>query len=649
MSNSNTDSNIENLLNFLTKNNKKSLSNLPENVLRLIASKLNIKNKTSLAVSSKYLYSKLKDVYILSLFSGTCKVSNLPEFYLGKIYTRGFPEGVSEVLVKNSKFKTVASYSKEYGAKKLESRIKYDVLTIKGKRNEKAFSINIFKTGNVTFTGGYPEDYKGSLETYPQKLLTDIIGYYSRFYINNVNIQVYLGGSIDLQKLANFSSNYGKVMFEPEIRPYLSFDRNFHYRIYASGIVQISKIITKKDISDSIKYLYDLIRLSGSQRKSKSSTTYKKPKKTRPQLRRNNQIGAGVISLSTTCPKDKRPTPYSFGGVAINGTYIRPNPQGFPCCYKIPLKKGYLKPKIIEDFKKLGIKIPALTRQIFDITLDNYNNRNAPTNVSGKNSDDLIFLDDPKVGFKIGTRQCSRWTLPGLVDIAKKMGIVGITGKEGKAEMCAIIRQEAINQGRLSDTKNIVKRGNVRFGGKRNASHYTKSNLTNKAMRTYGIRLNSSMPLKNMVQNLRNKVKEKQLRNMYDQYINEENRNFFWNAAKENLKNDNPRNSRFKLARMRQEINKVKNEAESSRMAEKRTRLKNMYNRIINTYNMKRLIPFNKVQQSYMNMNENTWEQSLLLNKEIEEGLLETNIPRGIPVQVIPRNRLIRLGLFEEL
>lgn len=632
----------------------KKITNLPPNILRKIGTQMTARNITSLASTSKGMRNIFKTIKVKPvLFSGTAKTyeDNPIDYMFGKIYVNGLPEELNEAVLKTSKFKPLVSLTREYGLKKKQSgEINPGVLTLKGP----SISINVFKKGVITFTGGYPDKVK-SLEDFPKKIIKDILGTVDQFEINNVNIQCNVGFGINLEKITRYLA--GKANLEPEIRPYVLYNRKYQYRIFATGFIQISKILSQDDINESISHIVGILYSSNSivgkynpNRKPRRNT------KTKSQYRRSNQVAPNVRTLSTTCPPDKRPTPYSFGGVPIPGHYIGVNPQGLPCCYKIPTRLGYMRPKIIARFKELGIKIPADTKRVFGITQDNYNNRNMPVNVSGKNSEDLIFSNVPRTKknsdelvFKIGTRQCMRWPQAKLVDIAHKMGMINITGKEKKEYICQAIRSKVIENGRMSNRKNIIKNNNVRFNARRNASHFTKEKLANKAFKEYKIRLNTSSTLKNMVSNLKQRVKEQRLRKIFNEYNLPEQ---LWNAVKDDFINLSPLQTRRKLYNAARNVQQIYNEAESSRTAIKRARLKNIYNSIITTNNNRRKIPLSNFNQ-LLNENENTIRGQIQLTKEIQNALNEESENENIPANTLKRvmsiNRLRRLGLLEEI
>ena len=113
---------------------------------------------------------------------------------------------------------------------------------------------------------------------------------------------------------------------------------------------------------------------------------------------------------ASTCPKPRRPP-------CKNGFEVRKNPQGSDCCFKIPKKRSVSKKK------------------------------STPKNVS--------ISYDKDGTMKIGGRKCDRLTKPVLLDVAKKLGVVGIREKNTKNVICSAL--DAIEKG----TSNVKVNGKL--------------------------------------------------------------------------------------------------------------------------------------------------------------------------------------------
>jgi hypothetical protein len=175
------------------------------------------------------------------------------------------------------------------------------------------------------------------------------------------------------------------------------------------------------------------------------------PRKNSKIVRRaNNKPAPDITRRGATCPSGKRPDPYSFQGKCPPGYYVRPNPQGQPCCYKIPKKLGYIKNKVATRYLKAGVRVPDNVRRLFNIRNDPL----LPNNVTGQAPNIQTFVNN-KSGFMIDSRQCKRYTKVGLVDIAKRLGIQ-VPRVITKPKLCDMIKQ-ATNPERRAP-------GNVREG-----------------------------------------------------------------------------------------------------------------------------------------------------------------------------------------
>ena len=166
-----------------------------------------------------------------------------------------------------------------------------------------------------------------------------------------------------------------------------------------------------------------------------------------------------VSRRGTTCPPGKRPDPYSYTGKCPEGTYIRPNPQKQPCCYKIPAQKGYYRSKLYNVYRNAGVKMPNSVAKIFSL---NKNNTTRGVNVANKNIGNAITKTMARVRqangkmknvqtIKIGSRQCIRFSKQQLMDYVLRTGYAN-TGlsKKSKQELCDILTK-------LTRNKNINK------------------------------------------------------------------------------------------------------------------------------------------------------------------------------------------------
>jgi hypothetical protein len=446
------------------------------------------------------------------MFSGSAEFKETPN--LESLYLRNLPENVTEVSVRAGK-DTQAVHTREYGFKQDVRTVAYGSLLYKGMIGERAFALIVFKSGKVTFTGGYPESARSMYQT-PLSIVRRILGSgtLKNFKIASATIQMrtnlklvksfdslraYLGKKFN-QSYTAVQDSFIAIKLDPE-----------QLKIFRNGQFQISNIRNPsraKIVSTRVKALIFELAKQGFYTQTENVPV--KKRKTAAQSRRTGEIAPNIQKRSTTCPKNRRPDPYSFGGQTIGPEfYIGANPQGLPCCYKIPKKTAYLRPKIIARFNELGIRIPESTKRAFGIEL---NNASKPVNVSNKEPLDIpIFMD--KGILKIGTRQAKRWPLVKLVDIAQKLGTTQIRGAISKDDVIDIIQQEAKRKGMLGQ-QNVM-----RINGSRNIRHFTKKNLYNRVKKVYGVRIDITKNMESLVANVRKLQTNAMTRRVFNEMV----------------------------------------------------------------------------------------------------------------------------------
>jgi hypothetical protein len=208
-----------------------------------------------------------------------------------------------------------------------------------------------------------------------------------------------------------------------------------------------------------------------------------------------------VLRRGTTCPTSRCPKPYGFQGKCPQtGYYIKPNPQGQPCCYKIPKSLDYSKNKVAKAYKKADVQISNSAKNLFNLK----NKNGALSNTTHSSNKNFIkVLNDPTVNkayiedmdrlydawkskrtgngmwtirtrpgakaqfedpmtlnvliakargrknwhipdvskLKLDTRQCTRYTKVALMDIAKRLNIIEAHPSMKKEVLCHLIRK----------------------------------------------------------------------------------------------------------------------------------------------------------------------------------------------------------------
>jgi len=277
----------------------------------------------------------------------------------------------------------------------------------------KNFTFVIYANGKIRFSGGFlgsknlkrqPEALRKYLiDTYTQKqqFLYNEIEYnnIAGFFNTNVNF--------DLQRIVSQNPLKAQsVTYETEMTPFLYMTYKDHNFVLSSkseklgsGIVQIQGENDPDDLEnaydigvDMVKLLHVLGYTMGLVNRILGYTM--------GLVNRNVNVPKLAVTKrvkASTCPKPRRPP-------CKNGFEVRKNPQGSDCCFKIPKKRS------------------TTTK---------------PKNVS--------ISYDKDGTMKIGGRKCDRLTKPVLLEVAKKLGVVGVKEKNSKSTICSAL--DAIEKG----------------------------------------------------------------------------------------------------------------------------------------------------------------------------------------------------------
>lgn len=370
------------------------------------------------------------------------------------------------MTLRYGRFKKAFEYTKEYGARNLtnvsNSRMSSLELIIKIKKGTKiqGASISIFNTGRVRLSGGYIDGSPAeplSLIRYVDSL-TGLTMASKPIKINNITGEIRLGASVDLEQLyslldvgkglAKFDGMTIQATFEP-IRNvfltkakkdspflYIKFDDRFTLLIAKNGTIVVEGTEAPQKTSQVVKRFVDFMKTAGILT-PQAGNVRPQPRPSKLARRADNMPAPDVTRRGTTCPVGQRPVPYSFQGKCPQGDgyYVRPNPQGQPCCYRIPKRPEYLRNKVANRYARANVKVPESVRKIFGIGM----NTNNKANNVGKNApNNMSFTNNKKVGFKIGSRQCVRYTKVALVDLATRLGM-SLPSVISKPRLCELI------------------------------------------------------------------------------------------------------------------------------------------------------------------------------------------------------------------
>jgi hypothetical protein len=380
---------------------------------------------------------------------------------------------VTEFTMRYGKFQTALSYTSEYGLVGDESKpfvsADFQVKITKGNQTKGA-SFSYYSSGKIRFSGGHLD----SLDDQPREL----VEFFSKHYypissrlpivLNNVTSEFKVGFPLKTSLVYDLFSDPAvplsfkghKVIAKYNEKKflYMSFDDLFSVVLAGTGVIQIQGT-TKVDeayklAKDFFVALKDNDFLEVSQNKNQN-TRLKKPKPTKISKRADNLPAPNITRRGTTCPVGRRPDPYSYEGKCPRGgCYIKPNPQGQPCCYALPKSVEYSRNKVANAFKKAGVKVPNSVRKEFGI---GHATNNRPVNVANKRVSLKVktFVNN-KAGFKVNTRQCLRYTKVALVDMATRLKIV-LPTKITKPILCDLIKKAtSANENRLMSGSNAT-------------------------------------------------------------------------------------------------------------------------------------------------------------------------------------------------
>jgi len=320
----------------------------------------------------------------------------------------GLTLDLNEIKGYYGRFQTGAIHTSNFGLKgdlnKEFFSVQLSGYTMDG-TERKNFTFVIYSNGKIRFSGGFlgssnlkkqPEALRKYLiDTYTQKqgFLYNEIEYnnIAGFFNTNVNFDLTRISQQNPVKAQNIS-------YESEITPFLYMtykDHNFVLSTKSgklgSGVVQVQGESDPDDLENAYKVGVDMVKLL-------HVLGY-----TMGLVNRNVNLPKLPMMKSvkaSTCPKPRRPP-------CKDGFEVRKNPQGSECCFKIPKKRGTTKKKT------------------------------TPKNVS--------ISYDKDGTMKIGGRKCDRLTKPVLLDVAKKLGVVGVRQKNTKNVICSAL--DAIEKG----------------------------------------------------------------------------------------------------------------------------------------------------------------------------------------------------------
>ena len=320
----------------------------------------------------------------------------------------GLTLDLNEIKGYYGRFQTGAIHTSNFGLKgdlnKEFFSVQLSGYTMDG-TERKNFTFVIYSNGKIRFSGGFLGS--SNLKKQPEALRKYLIDTYTQkqgFLYNEIeynNIAGFFNTNVNFDLIRISQQNPVKaqsISYESELTPFLYMtykDHNFVLSTKSgklgSGVVQVQGESDPDDLENAYKVGVDMVKLL-------HVLGY-----TMGLVNRNVNLPKLPMMKSvkaSTCPKPRRPP-------CKDGFEVRKNPQGSECCFKIPKKQGVSKKKA------------------------------TPKNVS--------ISYDKDGTMKIGGRKCDRLTKPVLLDVAKKLGVVGVRQKNTKNVICSAL--DAIEKG----------------------------------------------------------------------------------------------------------------------------------------------------------------------------------------------------------
>ena len=330
-------------------------------------------------------------------------------------------------------------------------------------------SVSLFANGKIKISGGYLNQRSGNMnneeyfEAQPELIREYIVDNYTRkekflrndIIFNNVVSAVRFNKGFNLNLISSVGAKAYNLKYEPELSPNLFVKLGtYNFTFSSKGLVKIQNITEYDDIEESyellLEFVNDMVDYEKAQvpnrqgriprmlkERNVSENRLKKQKNFNP-----NAPAPEVTRRGTSCPIGRRPFPYSMQGKCTKeGCYVKPNPQGQPCCYKIPKNTKYSELKVKAVFNRANVKVPNTVRKFFKFGNNTNSKRN---NTSHTNLSNIKIKMNSNVGLKIGSRQCMRYSKVALVDILHRLGSP-VSKTMSKEQLCAKIQSLATN------------------------------------------------------------------------------------------------------------------------------------------------------------------------------------------------------------
>ena len=338
---------------------------------------------------------------------------------------------------------------------------------------------------------------------------------------NNISGNFNIDHSVRMEETA-FKAG---VMYEPELSPQLKIPLSTGSTmiVSSSGKMQLTGIKGMRSVLPSFREALDKINNDFVMGGGLVNFRNYKPKRiTKVARRANNQPAPNITRRGTTCPKESRPVPLSFKGKCqpkmykgkMSEYYVRANPQGEPCCYRktanVPnsnsnsnspkapplisivngptgLKLGsrqcmrYTRVRLFEIATLLKVKnlkktdgkeviCEKIRQKSKELGLNKTKNSIGNSAITITNNNGKVYAITGKGrNLRLGSRVCSTYPKPFLVNLAGRMGLAANVSKMTKVQICEAIEQaKDANRGKRNNQAARNKQERLRIMRARN-------------------------------------------------------------------------------------------------------------------------------------------------------------------------------------
>lgn len=328
----------------------------------------------------------------------------------------GKDPSVYEVTGRSGQFQPVIKYIPGFPLNVIRPRATPNAVEVKLKSAAGSGQlVVIYKTGKVRLQGIELDTVTNFVKKY--------LPTFDRSSVKFNNTTAVFGTNLRFMRLDEMP----KMEYEPDISPFGVLRLKSPKCTFIFTTQGVIHILGATDVSACFEWIKDY--LYKAERYLRVAPTIAQVKTNQGKVVRK---GTGLVTRKgTTCPKDRCPDPYSYEGKCKAGYFVRPNPQMFPCCYQ---SKRIKADEVRRAYQNAGVEMPNSIRRL----IGNKSPSPVAASPSFSPSPSVRTSYDERGALKIGTRQCSRYTLEQLKHLAERMKI-DTTRLKTKSAICAEI------------------------------------------------------------------------------------------------------------------------------------------------------------------------------------------------------------------